>query len=61
MKYQNFVDGIKNLINESNLDIGAVYYILKDIYRDIEILYYKTMANEMRQNIKKEEDDQVEA
>ena len=31
-KYQLLKDGINHLIQKSELDIGAIYFILKDIF-----------------------------
>ena len=34
--YKIFEQSIRNFIQESGLDVGVTYYILKDIYKDLE-------------------------
>lgn len=38
-----FDANIKSLIQSSNLPIGVVYYILKNLTQDIEMQYYATL------------------
>lgn len=45
-KYQIFKEKINYVIQNSDLDIGAVYFILKDIFGDIEKLYYAQLNKE---------------
>lgn len=44
--YQIFKEAVNNLIQNSNLDIGAVYFIFKDIFSDIERTYYTQINKE---------------
>lgn len=46
-KYQIFKEIINNAIKNSDLDIGAVYFILKDIFTEIEKLYYAQINKEL--------------
>lgn len=46
-EYQIFKNSIKNFINEQKLDIGAIYFVLKDIFRDIEDQYFATINSEI--------------
>lgn len=39
---QNLID----ITNDSQLPIGIVYYIFKDVFHEIEILYDKTLKQE---------------
>ena len=39
--YEKFYQNVKNLIINSELDIGAVYFILKNIFIEIEAMYYQ--------------------
>ena len=43
---------IINIINEKKMPLDQVYYILKDIFRDVEQTYYQqlTIANQQNQN-----------
>ena len=45
--YQIFKESIRSYIKENTLDIGAKYFILKDIFRDIEAEYFSQINNEI--------------
>lgn len=45
--YQIFKESINKIIQNSGLDIGVVYFILKDIFREIETLYYSHLNREL--------------
>ena len=45
--YQILKESINGIIQKSGLDIGAVYFIFKDIFRDIENLYYTQINQEL--------------
>ena len=45
--YQNFYQTIKDDILNSKLNIGEIYFILKDIMHDIENLYYAKINEEL--------------
>ena len=53
----NFKSDIVNTINDSGLPVGIVYYIMKDLFIDIENAYKQTLINEkeIKQEIKEEE------
>lgn len=51
----NLKQQIVNLIGESRLPIDAVYFILKDIYIEIETLYQQEIIKEQQQKNEKEE------
>lgn len=62
-KYQFFKETIKNTIQNSGLDIGIIYYILKDIFREIEALYFTQINREIAEesnNIKEENEESSE-
>ena len=46
-KYQIFYETIRNVIQESGLDIGVVYFIMKNIFCDIENSYYVQLNREL--------------
>ena len=52
--YQILKESINSIIQKSGLDIGAVYFIFKDIFRDIENLYYTQINQELMQELEKE-------
>lgn len=52
--YQIFKETVNNAIQSSGLDIGAAYFILKDIFRDIETLYYSQINKELLEESKQE-------
>lgn len=45
-KYENFRRMIQQAIQNSGLDIGIVYFIFKDIFSEIEKLYYAYLNTE---------------
>ena len=45
--YQILKESISSIIQKSGLDIGAVYFIFKDLFREIEILYYNQINKEL--------------
>ena len=45
--YQIFKESINKIIQNSGLDIGVVYFILKDIFREIETMYYSYLNREL--------------
>ncbi len=44
-----FDENIKSLIQSSNLPIGVVYYILKNLTQQIEMQYYATLNSILTQ------------
>lgn len=40
---------ITNILQNSGLNIGAIYYILKDILREVEVQYMAQINNELAQ------------
>lgn len=52
--YQFFKETINRTIQNSGLDIGAAYFILKDIFRDVETLYYSQINKELLEESKQE-------
>lgn len=54
--YFLFKEQIKDIIYNSGLNIGAVYYILKDILRDIEIQYINQVNKELTEKVKTNDD-----
>lgn len=60
-KYQVFKETIKTIIQESGLDIGVIYFILKDIFTEIEILYYSQLNKEiMSENVQVSNNEDTE-
>lgn len=45
LKYDIFYKTLMSVIQNSGLDVGAVYFILKDILHEIEKLYEQCLAN----------------
>lgn len=58
--YQILKETINKAIQNSGLDIGAVYFILKDVYTDIEKLYYSQINRECLEEIKDTEKKDTE-
>lgn len=60
-KYQILKETINHSIQNSGLDIGAVYFILKDIFNEIEKMYYAQINKECIKEIQKTNQENIEA
>lgn len=58
--YQILKETLNIAIQNSNLDIGAVYFILKDTLSTIEKLYYSQINKECIEEQKTNSEDQIE-
>lgn len=54
--YESFRNGVMYIMRTSGLEIGAIFYVLKDILREVEDMY----SNALRQEIAEEERRQQE-
>lgn len=52
--YQILKEQINYAISNSGLDIGAAYFILKDIFSDIERMYFGQINKEFLEESEKE-------
>ena len=48
----NLIQDIKNILNNSNLPVGVIYYILTNICNEIEQLYQQQVLLEQQENNK---------
>lgn len=55
LKIESFKNNINNCINNSQLSIGIIKYILKDMLNEIDILY----NNLLQQELNKQQDQQI--
>ena len=55
--YQLFKESINKLIQKSGLDVGIVYFILKDIFKEIEALYYSQINRELIEESKEKNEE----
>lgn len=46
-EYQIFRETLNNVINGTSLDMGGIYYVLKDVYRDVENQYFAQINQEL--------------
>lgn len=53
-----FKKNITNVINNSQLPISILYYVVKDVFRDIEQIYNETLEKELEEFQKEKEDVQ---
>lgn len=63
LKYDIFYKTLMNVIQNSGLDVGAVYFILKDILHEVESLYSQCIASakeELQQNEECSSEEQTE-
>ena len=56
LRIETFRNNLLELINSSQLSLGTIYYILKDIYNEVEKLYYMDVNNQFLQEQAKEEE-----
>ena len=49
LKIIDFRQQINQLVNSSNLDAGVVYYIMKDVFHEVEKQYQKITQDEYKQ------------
>ena len=57
--YQILKEQINYAIQESGLDIGAAYFIMKDIINNLEQLYYSQVNREFLEEKEKSENKTV--
>lgn len=50
----NFKNDMVNTINNSGLPVGVVYYIMKDLFNDIQNAYENTLKKEKEEIIAEE-------
>jgi len=60
IKQQQLYQNIEKVIFESELSVDIVYFIIKDIERELANLYQTALQEEINNNISKEESDQNE-
>lgn len=59
--YQIFKETINNTISNSGLDVGVVYYILKDTFREVENLYYAQINKELMEESKSDNKSTIDS
>ena len=62
MGINTFKDNLINLVSNSQLPVGVIYYILKDVVAEIEKIYNESLAKEQQEllNKMKKEQEQKE-
>lgn len=58
-KYELFYQQLKYIILNSTLDIGMIYFILKNLFFEIESLYYQQLQKETEQSLEKIQKDEI--
>lgn len=58
--YEGFKARLNYSIQNSNLDVGAIYYILKDTINEVEKLYYAQLNKEALEHSKADNTEQTE-
>ena len=46
IKTEQFKQGLYNLINQSNIPISNAYYVMKDVFKELEGVYLDTLQSE---------------
>ena len=58
IKYERFRQTIREVIQNSELDVGAVFFILKDVLGEVESLYRQQIQKELTQEETEEKNDE---
>lgn len=48
IEIQIFYNNLLDLINKSGLQVGTMYFIIKDVYHEVEKLFQQCINNEMQ-------------
>lgn len=59
LKTEQFKSSIITSINNSNLPIGTIYYVIKDLYKDLEIEYLKILQEEQKQQEQEGQEQEI--
>ena len=55
LQISNLYDNLINSCTNSDLPVGTVYFVLKDVFRDIEQVYFEAIETEyLKQNQEQE-------
>mgnify|MGYP003293419299 CR=1 FL=1 len=57
---QVFKDNLAMTIKNSQLPIGIIYYVFKDVYNDLEKIYNETLEKEKQDILSSMEEDKKE-
>ena len=57
IKIFNFNKILHELISSSELDIGTIYFIFKNIFSEIEALYYTQLNKELMEETENKKDN----
>ena len=57
-KYEEFRNNIQFIIKSSRLELGAIYYILKDVLVEVEHEYSRTIQHELEAEAQAKEEDE---
>lgn len=58
LKYEKFKQTIQQIIQQSGLDVGIVYYILKDLTNEVHVLYLQQVQKEYIEEQNKEKESE---
>lgn len=56
---ENLKNSLIQIISNSNLPVANVYFIVKDIFRDIENNYYNQISKEMESKEQNAQEEQI--
>ena len=59
LKYEQFKQSIRQYNQSSELDIGIVYFILKDLFNEIERMYYAQLNKESIESARQAQQNQA--
>ena len=56
LKTEQLKNSLRNILSNSDLPLSNIYYVLKDVFNDVTIMYNNILETELKDNIKDEED-----
>lgn len=56
LKTEQLKNSLRNILSNSDLPLSNIYYVLKDVFNDVTIMYNNILETELKDNIKDAED-----
>lgn len=62
LKTEQLKNSLINTLSNSDLPLSNIYYVLKDVFNDVTMMYNNTLETELKNNMKdkEEKEDKIE-
>lgn len=62
LKTEQLKNSLINTLSNSDLPLSNIYYVLKDVFNDVAMMYNNTLETELKNNMKdkEEKEDKIE-